>query len=145
MLGASIAAPEWEARMSEPYSIEAMPQSVSVARICMWIQAVLGLVGLFLLFILLGSVPVGAVGGALVLALSIPLAMILLIGFLAIRVPSRRGWVRAFGLVVEFLLVLLGIWELTDGVSFGNLLGVLLAGVVFAQLCRSSSAMWFDR
>jgi hypothetical protein len=131
--------------MSEPYSIEAIPQSVSVARICMWIQAGLGLVGLFLLFILLGSAPAGAIGGALLLALSIPLATILLIGLLASRIGSRRGWVRTAGLVVEFLLILLGIWEVLDGASFGNVLGVLLAAVVFGQLCRSSSAMWFDR
>ncbi|MEV4168036.1 hypothetical protein [Nonomuraea sp. NPDC049709] len=131
--------------MSEPYSIEAMPQSVSVARTCMWVQAVLGLVGLFLLFVLLGSAPAGAVGGALLAALAVPLATILLIGYLAMRIPSRRGWVRTFGLVIEFLLVLLGVWQLTDGASFGNVLGVVLAGVVFAQLCRSSSAMWFDR
>ncbi|TMR18637.1 hypothetical protein ETD86_21465 [Nonomuraea turkmeniaca] len=131
--------------MSEPYSIEAMPQSVSVARVCMWIQTGLGLIGLLLLFILLGSAPSGAIGGALLLALSIPLATILLIGFVASRIGSRRGWVRTAGLVIEFLLILLGIWEVFGGVSLGNVLGVLLAAAVFGQLCRSSSAMWFDR
>ncbi|WP_188189076.1 hypothetical protein [Nonomuraea sp. SYSU D8015] len=103
------------------------------------------LVGLLLLFILLGSAPAGAVGSGLPIALGIPLATILLIGFLAIRISSRRGWVRAAGLVVELLLVLLGIWEVLGGISLGNVLGVLLAAVVFGQLCKSSSATWFDR
>ncbi|MFI7707236.1 hypothetical protein [Nonomuraea sp. NPDC049480] len=131
--------------MSEPYGIEAMPQSVSVARICMWIQAGMGLVGLLLLFILLGSAPAGAVESALLIALAVPLATILLIGFLAMRITSRRGWVRTTGLVVEFLLVLLGILELLGDVSLGNVLGILLAAVVFGQLCKSSSATWFDQ
>ncbi|MGW0806146.1 hypothetical protein [Nonomuraea sp. NPDC002799] len=131
--------------MSEPYSMEAMPRSVTVARICMWIQTILGLVGLFLLFVLLGSAPVSTVRGALLVALLVPLATILLLGFLASRMPTRRGWVRVCGLVVESALILLGIWELANGVTFGNVLGVLLSGAVFAQLCRSSSGTWFDR
>lgn len=131
--------------MSEPYSFQVMPQSVSVARICMWVQAVLGLAGLFLLLILLGGAPAGAVGGALVASLVLPLVTILLIGFLAMRVSSRRGWVRVSGLIVESLLVLGGVWQLGSGVSFGNVLGLLLAALVFAQLCRSTSALWFDR
>ncbi|UBU13398.1 hypothetical protein [Nonomuraea gerenzanensis] len=122
-----------------------MPASVSVARLGMWVQAVMGLVGVLLLFVLLGSAPPGAVGAALLIALSVPLATILLIGFLALRIPSRRGWVRVTGIVVELLLVLLGLWQLTGAVSFGNVLGVLLAGLVFAQLCRAPSATWFDR
>lgn len=131
--------------MSGPYGAEAMPASVSVARLGMWVQAVMGLVGVLLLFVLLGSAPPGAVGAALLIALSVPLATILLIGFLALRIPSRRGWVRVTGIVVELLLVLLGLWQLTGAVSFGNVLGVLLAGLVFAQLCRAPSATWFDR
>ncbi|GAA3669963.1 hypothetical protein GCM10022224_037680 [Nonomuraea antimicrobica] len=131
--------------MSESYGVEVMPQSVLVARLCMWVQAVLGMVGLFLLFVLLGSAPVGAVGGVLLAGLTVPLVMILLIGFLAMRVASRRGWVRTCGIVIEFLLVLLGVWQLVDGAGFGNVLGVLLAGVVFAQLCRAPAAAWFDR
>ncbi|SEG79026.1 hypothetical protein SAMN05444920_104663 [Nonomuraea solani] len=131
--------------MSEPYGSEAMPPSVYVARVCMWIQAVLGMVGLLLLLILLGSVPVGTVRGALLFALAVPLVTIVLIGFLAARLISRRGWVRVCGLVVELLLVLLGIWRVVNGVSFGNVLGVLLAALAFAQLCRASSARWFDR
>ncbi|MFC5823152.1 hypothetical protein [Nonomuraea insulae] len=131
--------------MSEPYSLQVMPQSVSFARICMWVQAVLGLAGLFLLLILLGGAPAGAVGGALVASLVLPLVTILLIGFLAMRVSSRRRWVRVCGLIVESLLVLGGVWQLGSGVSFGNVLGLLLAALVFAQLCRSTSALWFDR
>lgn len=128
--------------MSEPYSLQVMPQSVSFARICMWVQAVLGLAGLFLLLILLGSAPAG---GALAASLVLPLVTILLIGFLAMRVFSRRRWVRVCGLIAESLLVLGGVWQLGSGVSFGNVLGLLLAALVFAQLCRSTSALWFDR
>ncbi|MEV0389947.1 hypothetical protein [Nonomuraea sp. NPDC050643] len=131
--------------MSEPGGSEAMPRSVSVARICMWIQTVMGMVGLFLLFILLGSAPVGVVRGALLFALAVPLVTISLIGFLATRIVSRRAWVRVFGLVVEFLLILLGIWRVTNGVSPGNVLGVILAAVAFAQLCGAPAARWFDR
>lgn len=131
--------------MSEPHGIEAMPQSVSVARICMWIQAGMGLFGLFLLLILLGSAPEAAVGGALLIALTIPAATILLIGFLAFRISSRRGWVRTTALIVEFLLILLGIWELVGEASLGRVLSVLVAAVVFGQLVKSSSATWFDR
>ncbi|MEU8356064.1 hypothetical protein AB0C27_08620 [Nonomuraea sp. NPDC048882] len=135
--------------MSEAYAVEAMPRSVSVARICMGVQAVMGMVGLFLLFVLLGSVPlstmVSAAGGAVLVALAVPLLTILLIGFLALRIPTRRSWVRACGLVVELLVTLLGLWQLLGSVSLGNVLGVLLAGVAFGQLCRSSSASWFDR
>ncbi|MEV5888018.1 hypothetical protein [Nonomuraea fuscirosea] len=131
--------------MSEPYAVEAMPRSVSVARICMWVQAVMGLVGLFLLFVLLGSVPAGPASGAVLVALAVPLLTILLIGFLALRIPTRRSWVRACGLVVEFLVTLLGLWQLVGSISLGNVLGVLLAGVAFGQLCRSASATWFDR
>ncbi|MGN9837371.1 hypothetical protein ACTMTI_04515 [Nonomuraea sp. H19] len=130
--------------MSENYSIAVMPQSVSVARICMWLQAGLGLAGLFLLFIVL-RVPLGAGGGVVLFSVALPLAAMLLVGFLATQVSSRRGWVRTTGLVVELLLIPLGIWELLYGVSFGNVLGVLLPAVVFGQLCRSSSRMWFDR
>ncbi|WP_157547824.1 hypothetical protein [Nonomuraea candida] len=131
--------------MSEPCRVEAMPRSVSVARICMWVQAVMGMVGLLLLFILLGSAPSGTVGVALLLVLAVPLAAIVTIGFLASLVRTRRAWVRVTGIVVEFLLVLLGLWQLPGGGSFGTVLGILLAGVAFAQLCRSSSARWFDR
>jgi hypothetical protein len=131
--------------MSEPYGIEAMPQSVSVARICMWIQAGMGLFGLFLLFILLGSAPEAAVGGALLIALAVPAATILLIGFLAFRISSRRGWVRTTALIVEFLLILLGIWELVGEAGLGRVLSVLVAAVAFGQLVKSSSATWFDR
>ncbi|TYB56363.1 hypothetical protein FXF51_43830 [Nonomuraea sp. PA05] len=123
-----------------------MPSSVSVARLCMWVQTVMGLAGLLLLFVALGSAtPAGAVGVALLVALSVPLATILLIGFLAMRVPSRRGWVRVTGIVVELLLVVLGLWQLTGALTFGNVLGVLLAGLVVAQLCRAPSATWFNR
>lgn len=131
--------------MSEPYAVEAMPRAVSVARICMWVQAVMGLVGLFLLFVLLGSVSAGPASGAVLAALAVPLLTILLIGFLALRISTRRSWVRACGLVVEFLVTLLGLWQLLGSVSLGNVLGVLLAGVAFGQLCRSPSATWFDR
>ncbi|MEV0613392.1 hypothetical protein AB0I81_08700 [Nonomuraea sp. NPDC050404] len=131
--------------MYEPYGIQTMPQSVSVARLCMWIQTALGLFGLLLLFVLLANAPAGAVGVAVLVALAVPLLAIVMIGFLASQVRSRRSWVRITGLIVEFLIVLLGVWELMSGGTFGTVLGMLLAAVVFAQLCRSSSAMWFDR
>jgi hypothetical protein len=46
---------------------------------------------------------------------------------------------------VELLLIPLGIWEVLYGASLGNVVGLLLAAVVFAQLCRPSSGKWFDR
>ncbi|MFG2071582.1 hypothetical protein [Nonomuraea maritima] len=131
--------------MSESYTITAMPPSVAVARFCMWAQSILGLVGVLLLATLLGgALPTGVVG-AFLLWLAVPLATLALIGFLAARMSSRRGWVRTAGLVMEALIVFLGGWQLLDGVTVGNLLGVAMAGVVFWLLCGSSSATWFDR
>ncbi|MEU6716912.1 hypothetical protein ABZ897_36085 [Nonomuraea sp. NPDC046802] len=131
--------------MSEAYGVEAMPLSVAIARICMWIQASLGLIGLFLLFVVLGGAPLSVVDGALVFTLLVSTAAIVLPGFLAHRTASRRGWVRVCGLVVEVLQIGVGIWALTGGVSVGRVLSVVLAGIVVAQLCRPSSAMWFNR
>jgi hypothetical protein len=107
-------------------------------------RAGLGLVGLFVLFIVLGM-PLKAGGGVVLVSIALPLATMVLVGFLATQVSSRGGWVRTAGLLVELLLAVLGIWEILDGVTFGNVLGVLLPAVVFAQLCRSSSRVWFDR
>ncbi|PZG22342.1 hypothetical protein [Nonomuraea aridisoli] len=131
--------------MSESYDVEVMPPSVAVARFCMWAQAILGLVGVSLLVALLGGALPVAQAGLLVAGLAVPLATLLLIAFLALRMRSRRGWVRTAGLVVELLMTLLGLWQLVGDVTVGNLLGVLTAGAVFGLLCRQSSATWFDR
>jgi hypothetical protein len=122
----------------------AMPPSVSIARVCMWVQAVLGLFGLLLLLILMASAP-ASWDGAIVVALAVPLATILLIGFLALRVHTRRSWIRLSGLVLELLLVLLGVVQLLGDVSVGSVLGLVLPAVVFAQLRRPPSAQWFDQ
>ncbi|GAA3542363.1 hypothetical protein GCM10022419_023130 [Nonomuraea rosea] len=132
--------------MSETYRIEAMPRTVLATRICMWIQAVLGFqqAGTFLVLMALG-VRLDDGEGVALYSTALPLATVLLVGFLSTRVPSRRGWVRAAVLVVELLLIPLEIWEVLYGASLGNVVGLLLAAVVFVQLCRPSSGKWFDR
>jgi len=92
---------------------------------------------------LLSGVP--AFSAALLVALAISLVATAFLGFLAGRMASRRGWVRGGGLISEGVLILSGIWGLLDGAAIGTVLGVALAAVAFWQLCRASSARWFDR
>jgi hypothetical protein len=78
--------------MSETYRIEAMPRTMFATRICMWIQAVLGFqqAGTFLVLMALGVRLDGSEGVELY-STALPLATVLLIGFLSTQVPSRRG------------------------------------------------------
>ncbi|SEU33621.1 hypothetical protein [Nonomuraea wenchangensis] len=130
--------------MAESYRVEVIPQPVSLARICMWVQAGLGAVGLLLLLTLVGGMEANAAGAALLL-FAVPLGAILLIGFAAYRMTSRRRWVRVAGLVVESLLVLNGLWSLLGEVSLGTLLNMALAAAVVWLLFTRQSAAWFDR
>ncbi|MEV4290296.1 hypothetical protein AB0K40_32715 [Nonomuraea bangladeshensis] len=130
--------------MAESYRVEAIPQPVSLARICMWVQAGLGTVGLLLLLTLVGGMEADAAGAA-VLLFAVPVGAILLIGFAASRMTSRRRWVRVAGLVVESLLVLNGLWSLLGEVSVGTLANMALAAAVVWLLFTRQSAAWFDR
>ncbi|MCK2214169.1 hypothetical protein MF672_010255 [Actinomadura sp. ATCC 31491] len=130
--------------MAESYRVEVVPLPVSVARICMWVQAGMGALGLALLLTLVGGMSGEAVGTALPM-LAVPLAAILVIGYAAYQVRSRRRWVRAAGIVVESLQVLHGIWSLTGGFGVSTVLNVALALAVAYLLVRPESAAWFDR
>ena len=87
--------------MSEPYKTELMPQAVKTARLLMWIQVAIPLIGFVVLFIFFlgGSTSIGGLG-ILSFVLILSLAITVLIGVLAASYPSRKRWVRITVLVI---------------------------------------------
>jgi hypothetical protein len=132
--------------MSEPYKPELMPQAVKTARLLMWIQVAIPLLGFVVLFIFFlgGSTGIGGLG-ILPFVLILSLAITVLVGVLAASCTSRKRWVRITALVIESLMILEEGYGLVTGPSFNGLISLTLAVVVVVQLSRPVASAWFDR
>lgn len=121
-----------------------MPGTVIAARLCMLIQAALGLLAV-LLFI--GGDFTGS-GGALMLMLFVPgLVILLAIGVLGIAARSRAPWIRIAAFALEGLIIVNSAYAIVrDGVVGVSEITILaLPVVVVILLATPTSGAWFKR
>ncbi|MFI6480374.1 hypothetical protein ACIBH1_20730 [Nonomuraea sp. NPDC050663] len=135
--------------MSDIRRTEQLPQYVSTARLIMWIQAGLGLMGFaFLIPVFASDIPMTE-EARLALLLLIPGAVgVILLGVLSFMIRSRRSWVRLTIFAVEGFSILSSVYVMaTEGTGGGlsALTGLALPLIVVYLLARQVSANWFDR
>jgi Mg2+/Co2+ transporter CorB len=113
------------------------PKSLRTARIILYIQGILGVIGAVLLFAVLGASPSSAVPGWVigVIVLSLVAAVLLVVAAATIVSPARK-WPWTLAVVVEAFAVLSGLINVFTG-AVQALVGVALGVVVLMHLSRA--------
>ncbi|GII96621.1 hypothetical protein [Sinosporangium siamense] len=137
--------------MHESPGVEGMPQSVKLARVLLWIEFALGVLGLVLVAIAVSQLAddaqleVAGITGGIVWVLGYSFALVALVLASALALKSRKSWVRIAVLVLHGILLVLEVIGLFSGITLGVVARIaILAGIV-VSLSREEARVWFDR